>query len=278
MITRSQLKFHETFQPEPVYISTILELAARKYSGSKFDISEATGIPTGKQKGKVEPHIKYAAYMNLIKYEFEKGIYKLSLTELGKVVFQEDRYLHEQLTKWICHFELSRIKTGAPQWAYLINIAHPGFISGISQEKLRTQANSFFNVSVEFEEMFGVVKRSYIDGIFDDLEYMIFDNGLKELRFVEQNNKDELTFIYAYAILKNWEEVLFEKNEVTIIELVDTLSFGKIFGLTDETINDVLDQLKDEGIISVNRQLFPATIIRLERADNLIYRLYSKVL
>jgi hypothetical protein len=53
MINRSQLKFHETFQPELNYISRILGLAAEGYKGSKFDISECTGIPTGNQKGKV---------------------------------------------------------------------------------------------------------------------------------------------------------------------------------------------------------------------------------
>ena len=36
VINRSQLKFHETFQPETGYISKILELASKSYQGSKF--------------------------------------------------------------------------------------------------------------------------------------------------------------------------------------------------------------------------------------------------
>ena len=268
----------ETFQPEPVYISKILELASQGHSGNKFDISEVTGIPTGKQKGKVEPHIKYASYMNLINYEVEKGIYKLSLTDLGRIVFQEDRYLHEQLTKWICHLEISRMKTGAPQWSFLINDAHPGFISGISQERLINQANSYFDISVGFEELFGVVKRSYVDGIFDELDYVVFDTNSSEFWFEEKTYRDELTYVYAYAILKNWDNVLSEKKEITIVELIEKLNFGRIFGLNDEAIDEVLDQLKDDGILSINRQLFPTTIIRLGAAEDLIYKLYSKVL
>ena len=72
MISRSKLKFHETFQPEWTYIARVLELAKDNYCGSKFDISDITGIPTGKQKGKVEPHIKYAQFMGLICYENDK--------------------------------------------------------------------------------------------------------------------------------------------------------------------------------------------------------------
>ena len=44
--------FHETFQPELTYVAKILELAIDMYNGDKFDISERTGIPTGKEKGK----------------------------------------------------------------------------------------------------------------------------------------------------------------------------------------------------------------------------------
>ena len=63
MINRSLLKFHETFQPESSYLAKILDLASQNYVGTKFEISDITGIPTGKQKGKVEPHIKYASYI-----------------------------------------------------------------------------------------------------------------------------------------------------------------------------------------------------------------------
>jgi hypothetical protein len=90
MINRSQLKFHETFQPELSYIAKLLELADRDYAGDKYEISELTGIPTGKQKGKVEPHIKYAAYMGLISFTNEKGVYTLNISDVGKELFEQD--------------------------------------------------------------------------------------------------------------------------------------------------------------------------------------------
>ena len=50
MFTKTQVQFHETFQPQAEYISAVLELACNGYSGTKESISEQTGIPTGKQK------------------------------------------------------------------------------------------------------------------------------------------------------------------------------------------------------------------------------------
>lgn len=53
--------------------SKIMELAKDNYSGSKEEISEKTGIPTGKTSGKVVPHILYAQYMGLTTYTLTKG-------------------------------------------------------------------------------------------------------------------------------------------------------------------------------------------------------------
>ena len=68
------------------------------------------------------------------------------------------------------------------------------------------------------------------------------------------------------------------KSEITLIELIEELSFGKIFGLSDESIGEVLDELSDEDVITINRQLFPATIIKTAEIEEIIPRLYSRLL
>lgn len=278
MVNRSQLKFHETFQPEVGYISKILELASTNYSGNKFEISETTGIPTGNQKGKVEPHIKYASYMGLISYEYEKGIYILKLTDLGEEVYGQDPYLHEELSKWICHYGISRRNTGAPQWVFMINDAHAGFIQGISLERLLFQASNVFEGNITFEEAFGVLKRSYLDGFFSSLEYLYIDEKNGRIHFTEIPEREELLYVYAYALISSWDEVLSDKQEITLVELNEKLSFGKVFGLNDDSVGEVLDELADEKILSVNRQLFPSTIIRSSNVEELIPRLYSRLM
>lgn len=51
-----------------MYIGRLLRIADRR-ERSVQEISEETGIPTGKFTGKVKPHIEYARYMGLIEKE-----------------------------------------------------------------------------------------------------------------------------------------------------------------------------------------------------------------
>jgi len=277
MVNRSQLKFHETFQPETGYIAKIIEQSSRGYRGSKFEVSVETGIPTGNQKGKVEPHIKYAGYMGLINYSVERGIYNLSLTNLGKEIYNQDKYLHEPLSKWLCHYGITQKHTGAPQWAFLFNEEHIGFARDISSERIIEQANRFFGLNLPFEEIFGVVRRCYIDGIFSDLEMLSVDD-VGKWKFEEKYERDELLYVYAYALLDGWDKSLAEKSEITLLELIDNLGFGKIFGFNDSSISEVLEMFNDEGIIILNRQLFPATLIRTSSVEEIIPQLYSRLL
>lgn len=277
MIHKSSLEFHETFKPEMVYISKLLQLASEYHSGTKFEISEISGIPTGDQKGKVEPHIKYASYMGLIDFFYEKGVYSLKLTPVGKEVFVQDPYLHEDLTTWICHYGMTRKKTGAPQWAYLIHDVHPGFGEPLSQQRLFSLASSWCDMPASnmSKKVFSVVKGSYTDGCFSRLNFL---NWTDLILFHEQSEKLDLAFVYAYALLDSWTRIYPEKREITDFELKNGIGFGKMFGFNEEECNYVVDSLSDEGLLMVNRQLYPATIIRTASVENIIPRLYSRLL
>ena len=277
MIKSSVLEFHETFQPEIVYVAKILKLASENYSGTKYEISEKSGIPTGKQKGKVEPHIRYAYFMGLIDYTIDSGVYSLHLTRLGEEVFIQDPYLHEDLSCWLCHYGLAKRNSLAPQWEYLVHTDHPGFGETISQDRLFTLAGKWCDVSQAnmLKKVFSVVKSSYTEGCFEKLDFLTWDTSIQ---FREHFEKIDMAFVYAYALLDSWERLFLEKREITDFELKNEIGFAKIFGLNEDECNYVIDSLVYEGIITVNRQLFPATIIRLSDADSIIPRVYSRLL
>ena len=275
MVTRSQIKFHESFQPEVNYISSIIALAAEEYSGTKFEISEYTGIPTGNQKGKVDPTIKYASFMGMLDYSIEKGVYSLHLSPVGMEVFAQDRYLHEELTRWLCHYFISNPRSGAPQWSYLVHQAHCGYINSISQEYLLGTANSFYSTNINFNELFGVVKRSYTGGFFEALNYVSWGDSIS---FVEHQEKPELIYVYAYALLHSWEQLFPSKSEITLDEVEKEIGLGKIFGFSPEELDYVLSSLMDEQLISINRQLYPATVMRKTSSESVISRLYCRLL
>ncbi len=276
MINRSQLKFHETFQPELNYISKIVSCAADNFEGDKFLISDKTGIPTGKQKGKVEPTIKYARFMGLIDYSVERGVYKLNLTNLGNEIFVQDKYLHENLTKWLCHYGITSNISGAAQWAFLIHQAHEGFVRTVTSDHLLSLANKVFGVDMGFEELFGVVKRSYNDGCFSLLSYLEWEDNT--IRFLEHKERQELIFAYAYALLNSWETIFSDKNEITMTELKNSIGINRIFGFNESELEEMLETFSNEGILSINRQLYPATFIRTSHSANIIPALYSRLL
>ncbi len=275
MINRSQLKFHETFQPELSYIAKLLDLAGKGYSGDKFQISEITGIPTGKQKGKVDPHIKYAAYMGLIRFENEKGIYTLNCTEVGNEVLEQDPFVHEKLSKWLCHCGISRINHGAPQWYYTVHLGHSGFYRADTSAHHLDKANTLFSTSISFEEMFGVVRRSYSEGFFSSLNYLKWD---EKLTYLPHNYNPEMLFLYAFSILECWDRVFSGKKEISFDDLNRNIEPGKTFNLNEEEIDSILNEMSYEGIVILNRQLYPTTIVRTVETSELVPKLYSRLL
>ena len=276
MIKSKELEFHETFLPESAYIAAILELASEGFSGTKYEISERSGIPTGKQKGKVEPHIKYAKFMGLADFEYENGVYRLSLTRLGEEVFAEDRYLHEELSCLLCHYGMTRKKDGAPQWEFLIHDAHPGF-GVLSEERLFSLAGTWCDVPDEFmrKKVFSVVKGSYMKGCFEKLNFLTWK---KDIEFHEQSVRAEFIFVYAYALSDSWDRLFPDKREITVDELKNEIGFDRIFGFNEDELNSVIDSLAFEGILTVNRQLFPATLIRTSDTESIVSRLYGRLL
>ncbi len=277
MMNKSILFFHETFKPELVYISKILKLASEKYSGTKIEISERTGIPTGKEKGKVVPHIKYASFMGLIEYTCEKGVFSLCMTKLGQEVFLQDPYLHESLTCWICHYCMTRKKLGAQQWSYLLHDAWIGLGEEIKQDRLFVNVQKHCDVELEnmSKTVFSVVKSSYTNGCFESLQYLRWDDSIE---FYEQVEQLELLFVYAYALFDSWDQIYPDKRELTETDLKTALGFNKVFGFNEEECGYVIDSLSDEGLLTVNRQLYPATIIRTTSTEWLIPQIYSRLL
>lgn len=102
------LNFTQTFLADRTLIARLLAFAASSGSGTKEQISEATGIPTGASSGKVEPMIYYALAMGLIDANRAEGVWSLTLSTVGEVVYEEDPYLNETITLWLLHLMMCR--------------------------------------------------------------------------------------------------------------------------------------------------------------------------
>lgn len=266
------LNFHQTFKPERQYIASILELAGDNLSHSVKDISSLTGIPVGNSSGKVEPHILYANYMGLIDYEKKDGEYLLKRTALGETVYLEDPGLQEELTILVCHCMMQREKNGAPLWSKVFKTVLPMYKSGVKKEMLIKELNGVFEGNINTKNVapfFG----SY-DSFFDLVGVLVDDGDSISINALPYNK--EFIYGYAYVLFEYWDEQYGKQDEITSDQL-EMLCFKEVFGWDTQQEYQVLEYLSDCGIVRMNRQLMPYTILKLVEKEDLIAKLYSEL-
>lgn len=269
-ISDKNLRFHESFPPELKYISRILDLAKEDYSGNILDISKATGIPSGISSGKVKPSIIYAFYMGLINYKVKNGIYELYLTDIGKIILREDPFLMEKVTKSLINYNLTDENTGAPQWCYLFKIQSHN--KPILKSELKRNMEIYFDKNnIELAPVLGTYKND-----FSDLRLIEEDNDT--INFNKSSVLIENLYVYAYTLLKTWEEVFKDRVEITILEILNYMKWGEAFGFEYDDILEVLDLLENYNIIKLNKQLSPLSIIKLKSSEDVKFDLYSMLI
>lgn len=269
MFQLSNLNFHQTFPPIPDGISRLLSVADRGGAYTKEEISQQTGIPTGKSSGKVEPYIRYAVYMGLLKDDVEGGKHTLSTTSLGQELRLQDPGLMETVSLFLCHTRLSSKQTGASLWAYLFKMVLPGYPDGITETLLRDELQKAAKPGTEVNK---TPFLSSYSGMFGPLRLLSTDGG--RLCAAASFCDPERLYGYAYGLLYEWETVFPERKEITAEEL-RSLNLTTTFGLSREAFEDLLHRLSEAGILHFNRQLVPYTVIKAQTSDEMIPLLYS---
>lgn len=262
------VNFHKTFSPQDSYIVKILELAKAGYTGSKEEISEETGIPTGKTSGKVVPHILYSQYMGLTTHTLSKGKYTLKLTELGKTVLENDKYLFEDISRLICHYNICDADKGAYLWSFIYNGLPIMLDENISEEAMKKKYNDFFMVKTDL----GALRKSYSDdGFFALLDLLDFSEGI---RINSSYFKDERMYVYAYTLFNSWDMNYPETQEITVDQIID-MKWNKRFGFDEDEMLFALEQMEGKQLIRLNKQLVPYTVIRSADTANVLPHLYE---
>lgn len=264
--------FHETFPLQVIYLSEILQLASENYCGSKYDISNLTGIPTGDTSGKVEPHIRYLEFMGLIDSEIVLGKYKLSLTRLGKVVYKSDKYIMQDVTKKLMHYNLTRITTGAPQWSFLFRRYAYDFNTPVLFNTIVDNGKLIYGKEIYLNP----IRTIYNTGDFSSISPIEFEN--KHIIFKGCYASSDCNNLYAYTLLKELEDLYINENEFTLDRIFEDIRWQKGFGFEYETALEVLDDLNHMGIIKLNKQLNPMTLIVNKSSEDLIVQLYDDLI
>ena len=166
-----RLNFPQDFLPERALArAPACASPPREAVGDKLQISDATGIPTGKSTGKVEPMIHYARGMGLVAAESERGVWRLRTTALGELVASEDPFLGEALTQWACHLLLCR-RSGrgepargiADAWFTLFAEGSGRLGERFSRDEFATALRERHGEASYLRALAGLVPRSYLE-------------------------------------------------------------------------------------------------------------------
>lgn len=267
------LNFHETFKPELQYISSIVSISDGITWYTVKDISSLTGIPNGESSGKVRPHILYSDYMGLIKFEKKEQSYRLERTNLGNVIFEQDPGFQEKLTQLLCHLMICRVDKGASMWNKVFVDIMPRYNCSISKDILLLELNKLLDNKIN-KKNFAPFLGSY-DEAFYDLN-LIDING-EVLKANPHQYNSEYLFVYGYFIYVLWEDLYPDEDEITGDQF-ENLKFGNYLNLDFKKSYEILEHLSDSGIIRINRQLTPYTLLKLTTKEELVKRLYDNLI
>ena len=265
------LNFHQTFPPAFEHIGRLLELADKGITLDKYEISDATGIPTGKSTGKVEPHIDYAIMMGLLKdLPKEKQKYTLEKTELGREILLQDMGINEEVSQLLSHIHLTSKVTGAFLWWNIVRDILPRYRGDVLNTVFSDELLKRYDKPVNTGPFFSSYKNSFTS-------FKLINQENDRLRSFSLRYNPDLRYVYAYALLYEWECLYEFRNEISSIEL-EELKFSTIFAWNNESEFEALQVIADLGIIRLNRQLVPYTITRLRKSNEIIPLLYSLLL
>ena len=71
----------------------------------------------------------------------------------------------------------------------------------------------------------------------------------------------ECMYMYLYTLLAELERMDFKRNEFTYDEIFNDIKWNLGFQWTKEEAIDVLQKIESKGLILINKQLNPITII-----------------
>jgi len=254
--SRLSRNFHRTFKPERQYIASMLRFAASGAEGDIQAISEATGIPTGKSSGKVDPTLDYCRGMGLVTVDSSKkgATRRPQLTMFGRAVLLDDPFLKLGISQWIAHFNLCSPVTGADVW-------YQTFCSGghsLGMTFSRRQLESHLSV------VYGVQPRNLIGpliGMYEDEAAFRVCGALAETDGVVQRKIAPVSEGYSRAygawLLQTMQDHFPGREQVSLSDLDAMTGCCRIPGWEPKTFIQVLCSIQNKGLLAVDRHMDP---------------------
>lgn len=270
---RENINFHQTFYPNFDYIGKILDISDGESNRTINEISYITGIPTGESSGKVQPHIKYCEYMHLINVKIIGATYNLGRTEFGELIYQEDPYFSEKLSRLICHLFLTSEHYGSELWFFAYRCLQEKYGDKITKQVIEHDILDNFDKSTKMTAYNSCYSSMQSLGV---LELIDFQDDV--LKFKEFNYENEYFFGVLYSIFKELKAYDDKRSEFTVDELFTKLKWNYAMNWSHERTMEFLEKAYDDGWIDLNRQLVPIIIFLKRDINDVIGLIYSELI
>ncbi len=255
------LTFHQTFSLDCENLAKVLSVVVEDPDTTNLRISEQTGIGIGKneRQGKVQPMIDYATFAGLINTATVNGKRRFALTDVGQIVFQEDKWLKKPATQWVLHYHLSREGSEAEAWTFFVHEFLPlhGEFDRPSVEKALER--KFPTVKVKSINP-GVLLTSYTDS-----------NSLGRIRLVKEQSKRQYLrgqtyfpnmHIVAYILAELWDAKHQGQLMVDPSILLEQGHLASTMNLSGSEVQQCLNEMTTLGIIAQMRETTPYQVLR----------------
>lgn len=257
MINKVKMKRHESFSIREGWLSK--GLLAVKENAKVFSCEESTdilGIGTNMVKS-----LKYWLFAtNLIKDEKNSIV----ITELGNLVLKYDPYMEDEFTWWMIHINMLLNQEDF----YVGNVFFNKCISkNFSKEDVYkiisehlNQKKLDFNEKILVDEINTIIKTYVVDNTNDTPENN-FNSPLSDLELLKRISKDNYErlkpdyrslnyLVVYYLVIQNLDG----RDYLSIDELLKIQnSPSKLLNLDKNLFNDYLDDMRREGLITINR-------------------------
>ncbi|NMA64485.1 MAG: DUF4007 family protein [Syntrophomonadaceae bacterium] len=259
------VNFHKTFIPERRLITALLEYAALGKEGTLQEISADTNIPMGKSTGKVPAIIDYARGMGLIELEIGVGqaIKKPVLTEFGRTVYLEDKFLGETVIQWLLHMNICRNDIGALAWNAVFAGGRNTLGSSFTRKQLEDYLIGIFGPG---KNRTGPMILTYTD----DAALARADILCLEDEKVTRRKApllDSYSTSYSAYILTLMEAFFPGQAQVTVLDFNNTTLWFDICLWNQLDIELMFSMVERKGYISVDRQMRPWIIEKKSTAE-----------
>lgn len=269
------INFHKTFIPERRLIAAFLEYAAIGGEGTLQEMSEETGIPTGKSTGKMPAIIDYCCGMGLVvvKPGSKKQHKKPVLTKFGEAVVINDKYLGEPLTQWLAHINLCRSDIGTKVWHKVFAQGRDVLGVSFSSEQIEDYLVSYFGSG---KKRTGPLLSVYSDDAALGRAKVITVAGENVIRH-KAPILASWAVAYSAIILDLMESFFPDQTQVTLTDFTQKTYCFDVCLWEDTDIKTAFSLIENKGFIALDRQIRPWLIEKQVKSRAVWPRIFDDI-